>query len=234
MRKPLSFILVAAFLVAAVGAGAQTTPPKELTVSERALVAGSREAIIETGITPVFFDEHFRLARVVDRPGDRRIMWNFSVGGHTALVNDAVGFYTEGARRVDTHSVGTTLSSTSDITRTITRRRAEQVMRRCIGDFKEPQVEYRAHGSEGRAALLLTAYAVVPPPPESAAARARREREEREAAEAQAQGETARDELRRKSGVPRPVILLGAVDLVTAQCTVGQGQAGSPKPASPR
>lgn len=228
MRKPSPFILIAVFLAAALGANAQTAPPKELTASERALVAGSRKAIIETGLTPVFFDGHFRIARVVDSSGDRRVVWTFSVGDYTTTVNDAVGFYTEGVRRVDTHSVATTLFSTSDITRTITRRRAETLMRRCIGDFQNPQVEYRAHGTEGRAALLLTAHTVVPARAESPAARARREQEEREAP--QAQGERERDTLRKKSGAPSPVILLGAVDLVTGRCTVGRGQAGSPKP----
>jgi len=155
-------ILAAASLGAAHGAGAQESPAKELTVSERALVEGSREAIIKTGLSAAFFDEHFRVASVADRGGDRRVVWRLSVGGHEASVNDSIGFYTEGARRVDTHSVAATLNETADITRTITRRRAESVMRRCIGRFTGPQVEYRAHGAGGRAALLLTAHSLVP------------------------------------------------------------------------
>ena len=162
MRTLLPFIIAAAFLAAAHGAAAQTAPPEGLTASERALVAGSREAIIKTGVSPAFFDRHFRVARVVDGAGDRRVVWRLSVGGHEATVNDSVGFYTEGARRVDTHSVAATLSETSDITRTITRRRAELLMRRCIGRFRNAQVEYRAHGAAGRAALLLTAHSLVP------------------------------------------------------------------------
>src|SRR3712207_8046348 len=51
----------------------------------------------------------------------------------TLFRSDSVGFYTEGARRVDTHSVASTLPKTSDIGRTLTRRRAETLMRRCIG-----------------------------------------------------------------------------------------------------
>ncbi|MET0648546.1 MAG: hypothetical protein ABW208_18195 [Pyrinomonadaceae bacterium] len=232
MRTLLPFILAAAFLAAAPGSGAQTAPPKELTASERALVAGSRAAIIETGISAAFFDQHFRIARVVDRPGDRRVVWRLSVGGYEATVNDSVGFYTEGPRRVDTHSVATLLPQTSDITRTITRRRAETLMRRCIGSsFKDPQVEYRANGADGHAALLLTAHTVVPPRRESAAERAQREKAEREAEQLQVQDGPARDQLRRKKGGPSPVIRLGAVDLVTGECTVGIGQAGSPKPS---
>ena len=166
MRVLSSCALVAFVLVAALSVGAQkNAPPADapaLNASERALVAGSREAIIKTGITAAFFDRHFRVARVLDRPGDRRVIWRLSVGGHEASVNDSVGYYTEGARRVDTHSVAATLSETSDLTRTITRRRAELLMRRCIGRFRNAQVEYRAHVEGGRAALLLTAYSLVP------------------------------------------------------------------------
>jgi hypothetical protein len=227
-------LALAAALSSSAGAReeAQAADAPTLTDSERALVAGSREAIIKTGVSPAFFDEHFRVERVVDSPGDRRVVWRLSVGGHEATVNDSVGFYTEGGRRVDTHSVAATLSKTDDIARTLTRRRAEQLMRRCIGPFSNARVEYRAHGGGGRAALLLTAHRVLPPPPESPAARARREREEREA---RAQAETPprqHDVVRSKRRGPSPVILLGAVDLVTGECTVGRGQAG-PLPPGP-
>src|SRR5215210_2021089 len=185
MRMLLLSILAAASLGAAHGAGA-----KELTVSERALVEGSREAIIKTGLSAAFFDEHFRVASVADRGGDRRVVWRLSVGGHEASVNDSIGFYTEGARRVDTHSVAATLNETADITRTITRRRAESVMRRCIGRFTGPQVEYRAHGAGGRAALLLTAHSLVPRRREAREARERRELEERERRERARAGDT--------------------------------------------
>lgn len=253
MRTFLLYILVA--LAAATtfssGASAQktTTPPKELTVSEKALVAGSREAIIKTGISPAFFDGHFRVARVVDRTGDRRVMWQLSVGGYEATINDSIGYYTEGVRRIDTHSVATTLAATNDITRTLTRRRAELLMRRCIGRFQNPQVEYRAHGAEGRAALLLTAYSLVPRREEheregrGREARERREKEEREREErerrerAQARGGApATDEIEAEDEEGEgPVVVLGTVDLVTGECSVGYGQSGpvAPRPARP-
>jgi hypothetical protein len=227
----LLFILAAAVLAVPRGAGAQTTPPKELTDSERALVEGSRAAIIKTGISPAFFGGHFRVARVVDRPGDRRVVWLLSAGGYEATVNDSVGFYTEGARRVDTHSVAATLSSTSDITHTITRRRAEALMRRCIGRFGDPQVEYRAHVAGGRAALLLTAHTLVPRRRE---ARGRVGLEER--GRARPGGSRSSDEVEAgDEGGEGPVVTLGAVDLVTGECTVGYGQAGPlpPVPARP-
>lgn len=247
MRTLLLFVLAALALVAGVvpGARAQTAPAAvaaaELTPAERALVEGSRAAIIETGLTEAYFNEHFRLARVLDRPGDRRVVWKLSVNGYVTTVNDSVGFYTEGARRVDTHSVGTLLPSTSDITRTITRRRAEAVMRRCIGKFTNPQVEYRAHGTDGHAALLLTAQSTVPRQREGHEARERREREERERRErarAQQSGGTPQvDEVESEDEEGEgPVIVLGAVDLVTGECSVGYGQSGPspPKPARPR
>ena len=229
VRTLLPFILVAALIAVVRGAGAQTAPPKELTASERALVAGSREAIIKTGFSPAFFDGHFRVASVVDRPGDRRVVWRLSVDGYEASVNDSVGFYTEGARRVDTHSVAATLSATSDIARTIKRRRAELLMRRCIGRFHNPQVEYRAHGADGRAALLLTAHSLVPRRRE---ARERREPEERGRREPARTSDEIESEDEEGEG---PVVVLGAVDLVTGECTAGYGQAGPrpPEPARP-
>lgn len=255
MRTLSTFALaaLAAVVTLSAGAGAQKKPLPpvslaEQTASERALIAGSREAIIKSGISPDFFDEHFHLARVIDRPGDRRVVWLLAVGGHEATVNDSIGFYTEGARRVDTHSVATTLPRTSDIKRTITRRRAETLMRRCIGRFTNPQVEYRAHGAEGRAALLLTAQTTVPRRREEheregrgREARERREREEREREErerrarAQAGGLPSTDVVEEEDEEGEgPVIKLGAVNLVTGECSVGYGQAGPVPPAPAR
>ena len=242
MRTLLLFALLALAALSA-GAGAQQKAPAAdapaLNASERALVEGSRAAIIKTGISAAFFDEHFRLARVVDRAGDRRVVWRLSVGSYEATVNDSIGYYTEGARRVDIHSVANTLASTSDITRTITRRRAELLMRRCIGHFINPQVEYRAQGADGRAALLLTAHSLVPRRREGRGqeARERREKEERERrASAQPGGAPAVDEVvEEDEGGEGPIVMLGAVDLVTGECSVGYGQSGPlpPQPARP-
>jgi hypothetical protein len=245
--KSLSRILASVALCAALAvcAGGQakthapvrtatpTHAPADLNAAEKALVHGSREAIVQTGITESYFDEHFRVARVVDRPGDRRVVWTFSVNGYVATVGDAVGFYTEGGRRVDTHSVASSLPSTSDITRTITRTQAERIMRRCIGRFNNPQVEYRAHGADGSAALLLTAQSIVKPKPvglrEARERRERREREERERRERarrDAHNGVLMDEIEAEEGdEDRPVILLGAVNLVTGKCLVGRAKA---------
>jgi hypothetical protein len=206
--------------------------PKELSAAERSLIEGSRAAMLKTGITESYFDKHFSVARVFDKPGDRRVVWKFSVNGYDATVSDTVGFYTEGGRRFDTHSVADSLPSTSDITRTITRREAETLMRRCIGRFSNPQVEYRAHGAEGSAALLFTAQSVIKP--KTSMGREARERKERKEREEREQRERARkqtggghqvDEIEDEGGEgDRPVILLGAVDLVTGKCMVGRAQ----------
>jgi hypothetical protein len=216
------------------GAAHSATAPKELTVAEKVIVQGSRQAILKSGITEPYFDNHFRVERVFNNPGDRRVVWRFSVNGYEATVSDTLGFYTEGGKRVDTHSVASTLPSTSDITRTITRRQAERIMRRCIGKFTNPHIEYRAHGADGRAALLFTAQNIMAPPTgRGRAARERREREEREEREvrAGAQGQAGGGghqldviEAEGNEWKRRPVILLGAVDLVTGKCMMGRAQ----------
>jgi len=247
MKILLSFVLIAAAFMAAAPSGAntiQSTPQqRELNASEKSLVEGSREAIIKTGLSEAFFDEHFRVVRVVDSPGDRRVVWQFSVGDHTTTVSDSIGFYTEGGRRFDTHSVAGTLNTTNDLARIITRARAERIMRRCIGRFSNPQVEYRAHGPLGEAALLLTAEALVVPRAVAGREarerrereeRERREREERERARRQSNASEQADKVEEEDeGGDGVVILLGAVDLSTGKCTVGRGQAGPPVPPRP-
>jgi hypothetical protein len=231
MRKLLPFVLAAAAFMAAAPSRASRAAQQQqpdLNASERALVEGSRAAVIATGLTPEYFDRHFRVERVVDRPGDRRVVWRFSVGGHEATVSDSVGFYTEGGRRFDAHSVGGSLNATSDLTRTIPRARAERIMRRCIGRFTNPQVEYRAQGPGGAAALLLTAEAIRAP----RGAGERREREERERRERARQepegfGRQA-DAVGEDDEGGGAVVILGAVDLSDGRCTVGRGQAGPP------
>lgn len=211
-------------------ADAKQTPAaqRELTASEKLLVSSSREALIKTGLSEAYFDSHFRVMRVVDQPADRRVVWSFSVNGFEATVSDTLGFYTEGGRRIDTHSVASTLPSTSDITRTITRRQAERIMRRCLGSFTNSQIEYRAHGEDGHAALLLTAQRIIKPPvSKGREARERREREEREQRERREQAKNTRqlDELEDEGDErDRPVILLGTVNLVTGQCKIGRAQ----------
>jgi hypothetical protein len=203
-----------------------------LTEGEKRLADGSRKAILRAGISAPYFEKHFRLVRVFDKTGDRRVVWKFTVNEYAAIVNDAVGFYTDGGKRVDVNSVATSLASAHDITRTIPRKTAERIMRRCIGNFGNQAVEYRAFGTSGAAVLLLTAQSVAAP--KVIVSRAERERREREERERQKRKEERRrlqeqgvmtmpDEDDEKG---RPKIVLGMVNLETGKCTKGTGIAG--------
>ena len=83
------------------------------------LVAGSRQAIVATGISGAYFDRHFTLAKVINQPGDRRIVWTFSLNDFRTSVTDVLGYYSKNGQRIDTHSVTTTLGRTSNIVATI-------------------------------------------------------------------------------------------------------------------
>lgn len=241
MKLLLPFVLCAAAFMAAAPSGAvPTTQQPELTASEKSLVEGSREAVVKTGMSAEYFDAHFRVERVIDRTGDRRVVWRFTIGGHEALVTDSIGFYTEGGRRFDTHSVAGLLGTTSDLTRTITRGRAERIMRRCLGRFTNPQVEYRAHAPDGAAALLLTAERlVVSRAAAGSEAREREEREKRERRERESRERGQSRNSRRTDAVDEDeeggdgvVVLFGAVDLSNGSCTKGRGQVGPPAPGT--
>ena len=218
------------------GARAATQKPK-LSEAEERLVRGSKEAVIATGISEKYFDEHFTLFRVFNAPGDRRVVWRFRVNGHEALVGDTVGFYTAASgARVDTHSIASALASAHDITRTITRRRAELIMRSCIGPFGGGAVVYQMAGQPARASLVFTATSIPRRKSRAELAREKREAEKREREErelAAKQNEQATlpqlDKLRKK-GKGGPPIFIGSVDLETGSCTKGRAQAGAPQP----
>ena len=184
-----------------------------LAATERALMSSSRQAIVATGISESYFDRHFSLVKVVNQPGDRRIVWTFSLNDFRATVTDVLGYYTQNGKRIDTHGVTTTLGKTSDIAATISQRRANQIMQRCIGIFTHPTVEYRAINSTG-ARLVLAAEAVRKLSPDDE----KRERERHGAAKPKpAQGEVS--EGGDEGGAP---IIIGTVDLQTGACTKGQ------------
>jgi hypothetical protein len=193
----------------------KTSLPK-LTDAERALIAGSRKAIVQTGMSESFFDRHFTVVQVVDKPGDRRIVWRFSINGHETRVTDVLGYYTQNGKRIDTHSVATTLRATADIDRTISRREANQIMRRCIGNFRNASVEYRAMDS-GAVRLVMTAEQV-----QRTARRRKSEEREREEREREAQSKTSGADPIEHEGQDRPPIVTGTVDLQTGKCTKGQ------------
>lgn len=213
LRKPLIVVFVVSFAFAFAFA------QNKLSASEAALVEGSKQAILATGISDAYFKAHFKLLNVVDKPSDRRVMWQFSVNEYQAVVTDAIGYYTEGAKRIDTHSVSKALGQTSEIQRTLTRARALRIMKSCIGVFENPSVTYGP--VDGRAELLLVASARTKgEKTKSEREKEReREREERDKRRATAAGtDVIESEEEERETYP---ILLGAVNLSTGKCTKG-------------
>ena len=89
-RKRLTILFAVVALVGALGNStlAQTPTKAETQASagsvassqaEQELAANSKRAIIETGISEPYFKEHFRLLKVVNEAGDRRVEWKYSV-----------------------------------------------------------------------------------------------------------------------------------------------------------
>jgi len=136
----------------------QKLKSQKMTPSQTVLVQGSRSAILSRGISAPYFDKHFKLDKVVDNIADRRVVWKYTIGEYEALLNDEIGFYTdENGRRVDVHGIRDVIGSAQDITRTIRRRRAEQLMSKCLGQYTSGGILYQAVGPDRRAALLFTA-----------------------------------------------------------------------------
>jgi len=200
-----------------------------LSEAQERLARDSRAAIVAQGISAPYFDAHFKLFKVSDAQGDRRVVWRFEVNGHAAFVNDTVGYYTDArGRLVDTHSVANALPAAHDITRTISRTRAERTMRACIGRFEGGAVVYRAAGLPERAALIFTASSA--PRRTRRESSAERERKEREASAKKGQPPRQTDVIEEGDGEGGEPVYLGAVDLETGRCTKGLGVADHPAP----
>lgn len=205
----------------------------KLSEEESRIVGGSRAAIIAAGFSEAYFDAHFKLSRVVNAQNDRRVLWHFSLGEYITLVNDSLGFYTDGkGRRVDTHSAGTTLHSAHDVLRVIPKRRAERIMRSCIGAFAKGSMVMQADGEGGRTALVFTAISLPRVRRADRAEREERERRERAQKAAtqgapgqQAQRDVLEDEEDEGGGEP---IFIGSVNLETGRCTKGEAISDHP------
>ena len=193
-------------VVVLVGAASASTVGQQQTALGADLAAASKRAILETGITEQYFDRHFRLARVVDEEGDRRVEWKFSVNGYEVVLVDDVGYHTtEAGERIDVHSIKSELFNAHDIKRTIPKRRARAALKSCIGKYTDATLVFRALRAPGQAGLYLTARAAVELDGE-------REEEERKG-----KGESGRE----VEGVSFNV---GFVDLENGKCTVAKGQ----------
>ena len=196
-------------------ARASTAPPAQGNAN---LANGSKKAILETGLSDAYFDSHFRLVRVIDKPGDRRVIWTFTIGEYATTLTDSLGFYTSGSgERIDTHSVTSGLGRTHDIERVIPRKRAEAILRRCLGRFTSASVAYLAPMPPGPAQLFLTASIT-----KRRAVRRDDDREAERRREAQQKDRSSNvDEIERE-GEGGPPILYASVNLETGKCTRGK------------
>src|SRR5687767_13187420 len=75
----------------AVHSGSQTPRPAKKARSGAAAdsnspVAQSRKSILATGVSERYFDRHFKLVQLVDKPADMRVVWRYSVNGYTTTV----------------------------------------------------------------------------------------------------------------------------------------------------
>ena len=216
------------------GATEQREGGAALGAEESRLVGGSRAAIIAAGLSPEFFDAHFRLEKVFAKPADRRVVWRLRVGEYETTVNDSVGSYTDekGVRR-DAHSITGRLSPASDIGPTIPKRRAERLMKACIGEYQSEAVVYQPFGSPPRAALVFTAMSL--PEPQKPAAKGSTTTPPATPTGGGATPPTlapAQSDTIRQGGKKPPPLRIGMIDLETGRCVVGVGQVGSPHPSA--
>ena len=220
-KEEVQCVLFLFLLFACTFGGARVVAWQEsLTPSEQALVQGSKDAILATGISETYFQTHFKLLKVVDKPADRRVTWQFSVNEHNVVINDSVGYYTEGTKRIDTHSVAKALGQTTEIQRTISRTRALRILKSCIGNFENPSVQYGP--VNGQAQLVMIGYKRARVESKNEREKEReREREKREKQKSETAGtdliESEEDEGK------SPPLILGAVNLQTGKCTKGAG-----------
>ncbi len=207
-------------------AGAQTIPARatpgrpearlKLTPEEELLVRGSKAAMIGTGFSERYFDQHFKPVRVYNSAGDRRVVWRFRLNGYETLVNDSVGFYTDASgRRVDSHMVSASLGKTRDIRRTIPFSRAQSAMKECIGEYSPGSILLQRFDTDGRVSLVFNAVSLPPagePTPMPSAAGPRPDRP----------GPGGKKK--------QPFLSIGSIDLETGRCIKGVAQVGSPQP----
>jgi hypothetical protein len=197
-----SFIFVVLIVLAGSKAETPLAVGAQVTSKEdQELATNSKKAIIETGISEPYFNQHFRLVKVVNEAGDRRVEWKYSINDYETMLVDDVGYYTsQGGARVDVHSIKNELFSAYDIKRTITRSKADAALRSCLGEHSSTQIVYRALKAPGKARLYLTARSIESP---------------------ENQDEKGKESEREIEGISFRV---GFVDLETGKCRIEKGQ----------
>ena len=194
---------------------------QSLTSFEARLVSGSKTAILETGISEPYFETHFKLVTAIDKTGDRRVVWKFSINEYEATLNDAVGYYTsDGGDRIDVHSIKDILGSAHDIEKTIPRKQAEKRMRECIGRFTNPSVVFKA--LTGNASLLMIASSAGKNPSKSEE-REREEKRKQESGKRASKSQTSElDAIKQEENERGGPSYFGMVNLETGKCTKGK------------
>lgn len=178
------------------------------------LVKTSRKAIIDTGFSAAYFDQHFKLLDVIDKPGDLRVIWQFSADGYRLRITDAVGFaVAAGGKKTYLHSVGNNLGATRNIGKTISKQRAQALMRTCIGKFASDSVVLMKLDKDRTASLYLMAY--------SARGKSREDRDQDRNERDKSRPADAQDRPPLESGQDRP-LKIGYINLETGKCSQGE------------
>jgi hypothetical protein len=202
-------------------------PPAALKLDEEEsrMARGSRDAIIATGFSESYFDEHFHVDRIVNQPGDRRVVWKYSINEYEVLVHDSLGYRTEAGRRVDVHSVANNLGATRDIEHTVGRSVAERTLRACLGRRAPSQVVFQPVNEGQRSTLYLTAQAAGARSERGARhEREERARRERERREQKRKGEGIGSfEIREDDDDDAPPFFIAFVNLETGKCVKARG-----------
>src|ERR1051325_5991990 len=168
IRVPKFFVpLVAGSLVLfGLTLSAKTVDPAQSDQRSN-LIKSSRQAIICSGFSESYFNQHFTLVDAFDKPGDQRVVWRFSLSEYETQLTDAIGYYTgAGGRRIYVHSIAGNLGAARDIRRTISKQRARRLMTSCIGKFESDSVVLARLSADPKTALYLMAYAARPRRPE--------------------------------------------------------------------
>jgi hypothetical protein len=207
------------FLSLTTNTPSQQSPTKQAPKSQPldSLAESSRKAIIETGITEKYFRYHFTLLQSINKPGDTRVVWKYSLNGYEVTINDAVGYYTTDHKRVYVHSIKNILGSTRDIVKTMPRARAAKLMKACIGSYTGENILFLRLDQKASASFYMTASRMTPVRRGKADQDTERDREKTSSRPQQA--DTEREE---EEGDGPPPLTVGYINLETGKCTKGK------------
>ena len=178
-----------------------------------ALAESSRKAIIETGISDKYFRDHFTLVQSINKPGDTRVVWKYSLNGYEVTINDAVGYYTTDNKRIYLHSIKNIVGSTRDIVKTIPRVRASRLMKACIGNYTGENILFLRLSQKESASFYMTASA------STSARRAKASQDkDRDTEKTSSRSQQVDTEKEEEEGGGPPPLNIGYINLETGKC----------------